>query len=67
MGILGALGLLGEGRLGMLEGELLLDGMLGMLTGDGRLGGGVIGAQAVNNDPIKNGIRACEGSRRRDL
>ena len=25
----------------MLEGELLLDGMLGMLIGDGRLGGGV--------------------------
>ena len=51
----------------MLEGELLLDGMLGMLTGDGRLGGGVIGAQAVSIDPIKNGIRACEGRRRRDL
>ena len=51
----------------MLEGELLLDGMLGMLIGDGRLGGGVIGAQAVNIDPIKKGIRACEGRRRRDL
>ena len=51
----------------MLDGELLLDGMLGMLIGDGRLGGGVIGAQAVNIDPMKNGIRACEGSRRRDL
>ena len=51
----------------MLDGELLLDGMLGMLIGDGRLGGGVIGAQAVNIDPIKNGIRACEGRRGRDL
>ena len=51
----------------MLGGELLLDGMLGMLIGDGRLGGGVIGAQAVNIDPIKNSIRACEGRRRRDL
>ena len=59
--------MLGEGKLGMLDGELLLDGMLGMLIGDGRLGGGVIGAQAVNIDPIKNGIRACEGRRRRDL
>ena len=61
------MGLLGEGKLGMLDGELLLDGMLGMLIGDGRLGGGVIGAQAVNMDAIKNGIRACEGRRRRDL
>ena len=51
----------------MLDGELLLDGMLGMLIGDGRLGGGVIGAQAVNIDAVKNGIRACEGRRRRDL
>ena len=51
----------------MLDGELLLDGMLGMLIGDGRLGGGVIGAQAVNIEPIKNGTRACEGRRRRDL
>ena len=50
----------------MLEGELLLDGMLGMLIGDGRLGGGVIGAQAVNIDPRRNGIRAGEGSPRRD-
>ena len=37
----------------MLDGELLLDGMLGMLIGDGRLGGGVIGAQAVNIDAIE--------------
>ena len=51
----------------MPEGELLLDGMLGTLIGDGRLGGGVIGAQAVKIDPRKNGIRACEGRRRRDL
>ena len=51
----------------MREGELLLDGMLGMLLGDGRLGGGVIGAQAVNIDPIKSGMSPCEGRRRRDL
>ncbi len=51
----------------MLDGELLLDGMLGMLIGDGRLGGGVIGAQAVNIDPIKNGIRVCECRRRKEL
>ena len=51
----------------MLEGELLLDGMLGILIGDGRLGGGVIGAQAVSVVPIKSGIRPCEGTRLRDL
>ena len=61
------MGLLGEGKLGMLDGELLLGGMLGMLIGDGRLGGGVIGAQAVNIDPIKNGIRVCECRRRKEL
>ena len=41
----------------MLEGEVLLDGMLGTLTGEGRLGGGVIGAQAVIIDPKRNVIR----------
>ena len=51
----------------MLEGELLLDGILGMLIGEGRLGGGVIGAQAVNINPTKNVISPWLGSRRRDL
>ena len=51
----------------MLEGELLLDGILGMLIGEGRLGGGVIGAHAVNINPIKNVISPWLGSRRRDL
>ena len=41
----------------MLEGEALLDGMRGTLIGDGRLGGGVIGAQAANIDPKSNFIR----------
>ena len=41
----------------MLDGEVLLDGMLGTLIGDGRLGGDVIGAQAANIDPKRNVIR----------
>ena len=45
----------------MPEGELLLEGILGTLMGDGRLGGGVIGAHAVNIDPTKKGIRAFRG------
>ena len=51
----------------MLEGELLLEGMLGILIGDGRLGGGVIGAHAVIIDPTINGNMAREDSRSRDL
>ena len=59
--------MLGDGKLGMLEGELLLEGMLGILIGDGRLGGGVIGAHPVIIDPTINGNMAREDSRSRDL
>ena len=61
------LGVLGDGKLGIFEGELLLEGMLGTLIGDGRLGGGVIGAHAGIIDPTINGSMASEDSRSRDL
>ena len=61
------LGVLGEGNPGMLWDEPLLEGMLGILIGDGRLGGGVIGAHAGIIDPTINGSMASEDSRLRDL
>ena len=51
----------------MLEGELLLEGMLGTLIGDGRLGGGVIGAHAVSINPMINDTRGGEILRLLDL
>ena len=59
--------MLGEGKLGMLGDEPLLEGMLGILIGDGRLGGGVIGAHAGIIEPRINGSMASEDSRLRDL
>ena len=61
------LGVLGDGKLGIFEGELLLEGMLGTLIGDGRLGGGVIGAHAVSINPMINDTRGGEILRLLDL